>query len=124
MDSFEQKQLIEQYSEALDLILAEADRSSPRKVIINVGRSIPENIWITDMEIETDTGPGVVMTGVIRASGVDQLKRRLSALLGNLNRYFQGTRSLSIQDIDFKADKNGDGRKPNQFLFTLKFSLP
>jgi hypothetical protein len=124
IDGVEQKQLIEQYSETLDLILAETDRPIPRRVITNIGRSIPDNIWITDMDIETETDPGVVMTGIIRASGVDQLKSRLSTLLGNMNQYFQGTRSLGIQDIDFKADKSSKDRTPHQFLFTLKFSLP
>lgn len=124
MSGAKQKQLIQKYSEALDLVLAETNRPSPRRVIIDIGRSIPDNTWITDMDIETETNPSVVINGVIRASGADQLKDTLSTLLDNLNRYFQGTRSLSIQDIDFKVDKIKIERAYNNFLFTLKFDLP
>lgn len=120
----EQKQLIQKYSQALDLILSETNRPSPRKVVINIGRSLPDNTRITDMDIETETNPGVVINGVIKASGADQLKDTLSTLLDNLNQYFQGTRSLSIQDVDFKVDKSKKEQAHHNFLFTLKFNLP
>ena len=124
MSGINQKQIIQQYSGALDQILAETDRPSPRRVIINIGRSIPDNTWITDMDIETETNPAVAINGVVRASGADQLKDTFSILLKNLNRYFRGTRSLSIQDIDFKVDKSKVEEAYNYFLFTLKFDLP
>ena len=124
MSGINQKQIIQQYSGALDQILAETDRPSPRRVIINIGRSIPDNTWITDMDIETETNPAVAINGVVRASGADQLKDTFSLLLKNLNRYFRGTRSLSIQDIDFKVDKSKVEEAYNYFLFTRKFDLP
>ena len=124
MSGINQKQNIQQYSEALDQILAETDRPSPRRVIINVGRSIPDNTWITDMDIEMETNPAVAINGVVRASGADQLKDTFSIFLKNLNRYFRGTRSLSIQNIDFKVDESKVEEGYNNFLFTLKFNLP
>jgi hypothetical protein len=124
LSGINQKQIIRQYSEALDQILAETNCPSPRKVIINIGRSIPDNTWITDMDIETEINPAVIINGAVRVSGADQLKDTFSILLKNLNRYFQGTRSLSIQDIDFKVDKSTVEKASNNFLFTLKFNLP
>jgi hypothetical protein len=124
LSGINQKQIIRQYGEALDQILAETDCPSPRKVIINIGRSIPDNTWITDMDIETETNPSVTINGVARVSGADQLKDTFSILLKNLNRYFRGTRSLSIRDIDFKVDKSNVEEASNNFLFTLKFNLP
>jgi len=120
----QQKELARQYSEALDLILAETDRPSPRTVIINIARSIPDNTWITDMDIEMETNPFVVLNATIRASGADQLKDTFATLLENLNRYFQGTRSLGIQDIDFKVEKSKVEHGYNNYPFTLKFYLP
>ncbi len=124
LSGINQKQIIRQYGEALDQILAETDCPSPRKVIINIGRSIPDNAWITDMDIETETNPAVSINGIVRVSGADQLKDTFSTLLKNLNRYFRGTRSLSIQNIDFKVDENKVEEGYNNFLFTLKFNLP
>ena len=124
MNGARQNQLIREYDQALDLITAATDRPSPRNVIIKIGNSLPDNTWIMDMNIETETPPGVVINGVIKASGADQLRNTLATLLKNLNRHFQGTRALSIQDIDFKIDKSQMQPEYQNFLFTLKFNLP
>ena len=124
MSADKQKELVQQYSKALDLILAETDRPSPQKVIIKIGRALPENAWVTDVDLETETNPGVVLNGVIKASGAKQLRDTLATLLKNLNQDFQGTRSLRIQDIDFKIDKSQMEQEYKNFLFTLKFNLP
>ncbi len=119
-----QKQLVREYSRALDMIIAETDRTLPRNVIINVGKALPDNAWVTDMDVETESNPGVVIHGVIKATGAEQLSNTLSKLLENLNLSFQGTRSLRIKDIDFKVDKSLMSEETKNFLFTLKFNLP
>ncbi len=119
-----QKQLVGKYSQALDMIIAETDRTLPRKIIIKVGKSLPDNTWVTDMDIETESNPSVIIHGVIKATGAEQLSSILSKLLENLNLYFHGTRSLKIKDIDFIIDKSQMSEEKKNFLFTLKFNLP
>lgn len=119
-----QKQIIQQYSQALELLLTEADRLSPRRVIVDVGRSFPKNAWVTDIDIRVEDNPGVIVSGIVRAAKVHQLQETLSALLENLNLYFTGSRALSLQDIDFSADKQYAGQAESNYAFTLRFELP
>ncbi|MFH1982180.1 MAG: hypothetical protein ABIL58_10055 [Pseudomonadota bacterium] len=119
-----QKQIIQDYNRVLDLLLAEEDRPSPRRVIINVGRSLPENTWITGIEIKSEDTPGVVINGIIRAAKVQQLKETLTKILENLNLYFQGSRSLALEDINFSVDKQSVGQPELMYTFNFGFNLP
>lgn len=119
-----QKKIIQQYSQALELLLAEADRPAPRRIIIDVGKSFPKNAWVTDIVIRTEDNPGVIISGIIRAAKVQLLKETLSALLENLNQYFTGSRALSLEDIDFSVDKQYGTQAESTYAFTIQFELP
>jgi hypothetical protein len=119
-----QKRTIRQYSQAIDLLLQEVARPSPRKVFVDVGRSLPKNAWVTGLDIEAEPNPGVVLQGRVTVSDVNELQETFSALLKNLNLYFSGSRSLSIQDIDFAVDRQVVNQGESHYLFTLKFDLP
>jgi hypothetical protein len=119
------KSTIQQYSEALDFLIRESDRPSPQVAIVNVFRSLPDNFLIKEMTIEVEESPAVHIKGVVTASGPDKLRASISYLLVNLKKYFQGTRSLGLQDIDFEIDKYSNIKQGYQTYFvTFGFSLP
>ena len=119
-----QRQIIQEYSQVLNMMLEDVDRPSARRVLINVGRSMPQNAWITGIDVRTEDGPGVTLAGIIKAGSVQQLKESLSALLENLNRYFEGSRALTLESINFSLDKEHLGLAENTYIFNFEFDLP
>ena len=116
---------IQQYNEALEFLIRESDRPSPQGAIVNVFRSLPDNFLIKEMTIEVEGSPAVHIKGVVTTSGPDKLRDSISYLLVNLNKYFLGTRSLGLQDIDFEIDKYSNVKQGYQtYLVTFGFSLP
>jgi hypothetical protein len=115
---------LRQYNEALDLFLKETQRPSAGKTIINLARSLPEDVWIKEMVVETEPTPGVALTGTVRAEKPSQFRETLSELLDGLKDHFEGTRSLGLQDIDVETDncKAVDGGQ--SCVIALEFGLP
>ncbi len=119
-----QRQIIQEYSEVLNLLLEEADRPSTRRVIIDVGRALPVNAWVTMLDIKTENTPKVMISGIIKADRVITLKETLSKLLENLAMYFQGAQSLSLEDINFNQDQKPLKTSDTTYSFSFEFELP
>lgn len=124
MTAADAKYTIQQYDEALDFLIKEAERPSPQETIVKVARSLPDNFLVKEMMIEVEGKPGVYITGSIKAAGPDKFKDSISCLLENLKKNFQGALSLGIQDINFEIDKNSDTQQGYQkYLVTFGFAL-
>ncbi len=115
---------LRQYNEALDLFLKESQRPSAGKAIINLARSLPEDVWIQEMVVETEPTPGVALTGTVRAAKPSQFRETLSELLDRLNDHFQGARSLGLQDIDVDTDTCKAVEGGRTCFIALEFGLP
>ena len=115
---------LRQYNEALELFLTESKRPSAGKTIINLARSLPEDVWIREMVVETEPTPGVALTGTVRAEQPGRFRETLSDFLDGLKDHFEGTRSLGLQDIDVDTHncKTVDGGR--SCVIALKFGLP
>jgi len=118
------RQALHQYNEAIDFLLRELQRPSVMETIVNIFSSLPNNIWIKEMIIEIEKNPHVELKGVITASGPDQFRSSLSVFLTNLKQYFQGSRSLRIQDIDFEMDRNSIEKGYQNYIIEFRFNLP
>lgn len=115
---------LRQYNEALDLFLTESKRPSAVKTIIDLARSLPEDVWIKDMVIETEPTPGVALTGTVRAEQPSQFRETLNEFLDGLKDRFEGARSLGLQDIDVDTDNCTASDGGQSCVITLKFGLP
>jgi hypothetical protein len=116
---------IQQYNEALEFLITESDRPSPQNAIVSVLRSLPENFLIKEMTVEVEGSPAVHIKGIVTASGPDKLRDSISYLLVNLKKYFQGSQTLGLQNIDFEIDKYSNTKKGYQnYLVNFGFNLP
>ena len=100
------KQKIRQYNEALDILIKDAERHSPREVIAKIAGSLPREIRMQEIFLKTETDPAVNFIGVSKALGSDGLKRSLSVLVENLNQNLHPRRALVMPDIDIEFNKN------------------
>ena len=100
------KQKIRQYNEALDILIQDAARPSPKEVIAKIARSLPHDIRMREIFLKTETDPALDFKGVANAMGPDRLKGSLSVLVANLNQNLHPRRALVLPDIDIELDKN------------------
>ena len=100
------KQRIRQYNEALDVMIEDAERHSPKEIIAKIAGSLPREIRMQEIFLNTETDPAVDFIGVSKAIGSDPLKRSLSVLIENLNQNLHPRRALAIPDIDIELNKN------------------
>ena len=106
------------------MFLKETQRPSAGNTIINLARSLPEDVWIKEMVVETEPTPGVTLTGTVRAEEPSEFRETLSDLLDGLKNHFEGTRSLGLQDIEVDTSncKAVDGGQ--SCVIALEFGLP
>jgi hypothetical protein len=116
--ALETKQKIQQYNEALDTLIQNAERRSPRKIIAKIAGSLPVDIRMQEISLKTEAPPSVDLKGVAKSLGPDRLKESLSVLLANLNRNLNPRKVLAMPDIDIEFDKNKES-----YLFKLKVEL-
>lgn len=115
---------IREYREALDVYLRESQRQSPGDGIVGLARSLPEKLEIREIIIETEPDPGLQLKGIVRASGPEDLGETLSSFLANLGKNFQGSRSLTIENIDLSEDQCGTEGGTRVCPIGLRFPLP
>jgi hypothetical protein len=103
------KHKIRQYNQALDILIEDAVRRSPREIIAKLAESLPPDIRMQELFLETETDPALDFKGVIRALGSDHIKASLSVLIANLNRNLHLRKAMTIPDIDIELDPNKQG---------------
>jgi len=122
--NLEPKQVLQTYGTALESLFRENLRPSSEAAIINLARSLPGNVSVKEVTIEVEPAPSMNLKGMVKASGPDQFKETLSILLENLKTYFQGSRSIGIQDVDFEVEESRADQRTQTYFITLRFNLP
>jgi hypothetical protein len=120
----EPRQIIQQYNEALDLLLADTEHPPANEIIMEIARALPDNASIKELIIDIETNPGVELKGLIKASGPDQFRDSLSIFIDNLNRYIRGPRPINMQDIDFSLNAENVAQESLDYLISFRFALP
>ncbi len=116
--------MIRKYRLALEDFLAESRRPSPRDVILDVARALPENVQVLEVVVETEPDPAVRIQGTVQAPDPEQMGQALSAFLVRLNEFFQGSRSLTVEDIELDKDQCRTEQGQQACPIGLRFSLP
>jgi hypothetical protein len=121
--SAEESHEIQQYNEALDAILSELGRRSPQELLRKIAKSLPPNVRIQELVLETEDNPGVHLKGVIRADDPEQFKACLSTLIANVNANIQGRRAMTVSDIDFEVNQNQPGQGVQDYFINFRLDL-
>lgn len=119
----EESRKIQQYNEALDAILNELEKRSPQEVLRKIAQSLPPNVRIQEMVLETEENPGVDLKGVIRADDPEHFKACLSTLIANINENFHGGRMMTVSDIDFEVNQSQPGQGGQDYLIKFRLEL-
>ncbi len=116
------EETISNFSEAVDQLSTEITRPDYQNLIIKVIESLPDNIRISEIKIETDPVQQVNLKGVVKASGHSELQDKLSIFLSGLKKNIKSAATLSIDDINIKDFKSSAIEKFYDFEFSFKLS--
>jgi hypothetical protein len=119
----EESRKIQQYNEALDVLLNELERHSPQKVLRKIAKSLPSNVLIQEIVLETEDNPGVDLKGLIRADDPEHFKACLSTLIANFNQNIQGRRAMTVSDVDFVVNQNPSGQGVQDYFIKFRLDL-
>ena len=96
------REKIEQYNEALDALLYDAEKEKPLIIIGKLAASLPENIFFDSIEIEVDPTHSLNFRGYIKADKVEAFNSALTNLVANINNNLKCSNNLSIDDIEIE----------------------
>ena len=116
------EETISNFSEAVDKLTTEITRPDYQNLIIKMIESLPDNIRISEIKIETDPVQQVNLKGVVKASGHSELQDKLSVFLSGLKKNIKSAANLSIDDINIKDFKSSAIEKFYDFEFRFKLS--
>ena len=119
----EESHKIQQYNEALDVLLNELERPSSQEVLRKIAKSLPPNVRIQEMVLETEDNPGVNLKGHIRSDGPENFKACLSTLIANINENIQGRRVMTVSDIDFEVNHNPQSQGVQDYFIKFRLDL-
>ena len=100
------KQKILQYNDALDILIDDAARHSPRQIIAAIAKSLPQEIGMQQLFLKAEADAAVEFKGIFNASGPGSLKSSLTNMIADLNQNLHPRNGLAIPDIDIEFDKN------------------
>ncbi len=111
--------VIQQYNEALDLILQETQRPSSWKTMMDLAVCFPINVRIKEMTLLVTENPNLDLTCVVRAENMAEFRSTLSMLLENMGKTFTTSPRLEKRDIELGAVLPGQGYTD----YTIQFEL-
>ena len=115
-------QALVQYNEVLDELIMEVDRPNPSRLILGLVKSLPEDVWMREMGM--DTGSGMVnFRGMIRADDLERLNILLSGLLDNMKREIPYAETVRMKDVDIEELKNENRTGPREYLISFRFKV-
>jgi hypothetical protein len=112
----ETSQRIWQYNEAIDFLIYNAERHSPREVIVKIAKSLPSEVHIQEIFLKNESDPSIDFKGTVKDLGADRLKKSLSVLIANLNKDLQPRKALTMSSLDFELDNN-------KKIYFIKFTV-
>ncbi|MFZ0131446.1 MAG: hypothetical protein WAK95_02810 [Desulfobacterales bacterium] len=121
--TIEESQNIQQYNQALEVLLGEAKRSSPQEVLHKLARSLPPNVRIQEVVLEVEETPGVTLKAFVRSIDQEQFKACLSALTAGLNANFKDNRPMTVADIDFEVKQNQPLEALHDYIIKFRLDL-
>ncbi len=100
MASQSSSEIIQQYNEALDVILQETRRPSSWKTMVDLAGCLPVNVRIKEMLLLVAENPNLDLTCVVRAENMAEFKSTLSTLLENIGKTFSTSPRIEKRDIE------------------------
>ncbi len=115
------KEIIEQYNEALDTLLYDAEKEKPISVIGRLAASLPGNITFSSIEVEVDPTRSLSFRGSIKAEDVEVFNTALTHLVANINNNMKCSGTLSIDDLEIELAENRE--KQDKPVYDISFYL-
>jgi hypothetical protein len=114
-------QSINQYNEALDVLLNKAVEKDPMDIVGRVTASLPENILVESIVASVDPSPAVSLSGVIKAYGADDFSNSLRSMIEKVNINVPAQNPLTMNDVDIeiKGANQDSGYQDYHISFTL-----
>ena len=120
MASQSSREIIQQYNEALDLILQETRRPSSWKTMMDLAGCFPINVKIKEMTLLMAENPNLTLTCVVRAENMAEFRSSLSMLLENIGKAFTTSPRLEKRDIELGEVLPGQGYTDYPIQFELR----
>ena len=98
-------QKIEQYNEALNVLLNVAEEPSLSDSLVKIAKSLPHHIYLQEFILDTDLNRGMHIKCFMKSLGADHLKESLASLISKLNENLKLNQAIRLQDVDFEFDK-------------------
>ena len=115
------KQIISQYSDALDMLLIDSERKKPLSVIGCLAASLPEDLMVESIEVELDPVHSIFLRGSISTKDIDEFGALLREMVKNLNNNFNTLNPLSIDDVEINM--NGQQTADDKKKYAVSFSM-
>lgn len=119
MASQSSREIIQQYNDALDIILQETRRPSSWKTMVDLAGGLPVNVRIKEMMLLVGENSNLDLTCVVRAKSMAEFRSTLSTLLENMGKTFTTSPRLEKRDIELGEVLHGQGHTD----YTIQFQL-
>jgi hypothetical protein len=104
---------IEQYNEAIDLLLQDLKRKSPAQIISGIINSLPDQYQPKEIYLDLEQNPSFTFSSTVLIDDIDSFRSSLSDFVSKTNKHFPLKKEMRIQDIEFKKDSTSNNLNEN-----------
>jgi hypothetical protein len=115
--------VLREYSDVLDMLIAEKQRPSPETAIAEIMKLLPESVALEELVVDLESDPVLHFAGRIDAPDYDRFRASLGTFLSNLHIRFPGSRSIGMDDIDFQMSRDAVDLQRKIYRISFRFSL-
>jgi len=115
-------EMVDQYNEALDLLLKDSNRKSPVHILSGIINSLPKQYQPKEIYLDLEQNPYFTFSSTVLINDIDIFRSSLSDFVTNSNKQLPLKQKLKIQDIEFNKD-TVSGSTNNNFYIQVKAEL-
>lgn len=111
--AMESNEKIEQYNEAIDLLLQDSKRKSPAQIISGIINSLPDQYQPKEIYLDLEQNPSFTFSSTVLIDDIDSFRSSLSDFVSKTNKHLPLKKEMGIQDIEFKKDSTSNNLNEN-----------
>lgn len=111
------------YDAALVELTEDAKRPSAAHTLLNIVSSLPEDVLINEVKMESDE-LRLYLAATVYADTIEHFRQLLKNLIGNLNRHLQLSPPITIEDMTFNMEEIKNQAARADYKVACKINLP
>jgi len=116
--------MLSEQAGALDQVLAMATRDMRIDAVYHLPGRLPDPVKLKELDLDLASPTTLKLAAMVQARDVRELTTLLTRVVTQIKATFENVETFSLNDIDIRLDRPGQGEAANRYRIAFQLELP